>query len=111
MGLLPDRALTRTVLKISTPAVAGLSMQMVVTVTETAMVGRLTGANIVLAAMALASLAAWAITSAFSSLATGTHVLVARRSGSRHHAGAGDVLNNSLLLSLFLGLLIGPVCV
>lgn len=107
MGLLPDRALTRTVLKISTPAVAGLSMQMVVTVTETAMVGRLTGANIVLAAMALASLAAWAITSAFSSLATGTHVLVARRSGSRQHVGAGDVLNNSLLLSLFIGLLIG----
>jgi multidrug resistance protein, MATE family len=107
MGLLPDRALTRTVLKISTPAVAGLSMQMIVTVTETAMVGRLTQATIVLAAMALASLAAWAITSAFSSLATGTHVLVARREGSREHVGAGDVLNNSLLLSLFIGLLVG----
>ena len=107
MGLLPDRALTRTVLKISTPAVAGLSMQMIVTVTETAMVGRLAHTHIALAAMALASLAAWAITSAFSSLATGTHVLVARRSGSREFVDAGDVLNNSLLLSLFVGLLIG----
>ena len=107
MILLPDRALTRTVLKISTPAVAGLSMQMIVTVTETAMVGRLAQTNIALAAMALASLAAWAITSAFSSLATGTHVLVARRSGSREFTDAGDVLNNSLLLSLFIGLLVG----
>jgi MATE family multidrug resistance protein len=106
MGLLPDKALTRSVLKISAPAVAGLSLQMVVTVTETAMVGRLENTKVALAAMALASLAAWAITSAFSSLATGTHVLTARRTGERDLVGAGDVLNNSLLLSLAAGLLI-----
>ena len=107
MGLLPEKALTRTVLKISTPAVAGLSLQMVVTVAETAMVGRLENTKVVLAAMALASLAAWALTSAFSSLATGTHVLTARRSGERDLPGAGEVLNNSLLLSLLVGLLFG----
>lgn len=107
MRLLPDRALTRTVLRISTPAVAGLSLQMVVTVTETAMVGRLEQTDLALAAMALASLAAWAITSAFSSLATGTHVLAARRYGSKDLTAAGDVLNNSLLLSLLIGLFIG----
>lgn len=106
MGLLPEKALTRSVLKIATPAVAGLSSQMVVSVTETAMVGRLEDTKVVLAAMALASLAAWALTSAFSSLATGTHVLVARRTGERDFPGAGEVLNNSLLLSFILGLLI-----
>jgi multidrug resistance protein, MATE family len=104
MGVFPDRPLTRTVLRISTPAVAGLSSQMVVTVLETAMVGRLVNSTVVLAAMGLGSLATWAITSIFSSLATGTHVLTARRFGERDYRGAGGVLNNSLLLSLFLGI-------
>jgi putative MATE family efflux protein len=78
---------------------------MVVSVVETAMVGRLENAKVVLAAMSLGLLATWAITSAFSSLATGTHVLTARRSGQKDSRGAGDVLNNSLLLSLIIGLL------
>src|SRR5512135_150324 len=100
MSLLPDKALTRGVLRISTPAVAGLSSQMVVGVFDTAMVGRLENTTVVLAAMGLGLLATWAITSVFSSLATGTHVLTARRYGERDYAGAGDVLNNSLLLAL-----------
>jgi putative MATE family efflux protein len=57
--------------------------------------------------MGLGSLATWAITSVFSTLATGTHVLVARRVGERDYGGAGAVLNNSLLLSLALGILFG----
>jgi multidrug resistance protein, MATE family len=107
MGILPDRPLTRSVLKISAPAVAGLSSQMVVSVFETAMVGRLDNTTVVLAAMGLGSLATWAITSIFSSLATGTHVLTARRYGERSYHGAGAVLNNSLVLSLFLGIVFG----
>jgi multidrug resistance protein, MATE family len=107
MGLLPDKPLTRGVLKISAPAVAGLTSQMVVSVVDTAMVGRLENTTVVLAAMSLGLLATWAITSAFSSLATGTHVLVARRFGERDFAGAGDILNNSHLLSLILGVVIG----
>lgn len=107
MGVLRDRALTRRVLRISTPAVAGLSFQMVVTVFETAMVGRLENATVVLAAMGLGALATWAITSVFSSLATGVHVLAARRSGERDLPGSGGVLNNALLLSCVLGLTFG----
>jgi putative MATE family efflux protein len=107
MGFLPDRPLTRTVLKISTPAVAGLSSLVIVSVLETAMVGRLENTTVALAAMGLGSLATWAITSVFSTLATGTHVLVARRVGQRDFAGAGAVLNNSLLLSFGLGLAFG----
>jgi len=107
MGLLPDKPLTRSVMRISAPAVAGLSAQMVVSVVDTAMVGRLDNTSVVLAAMGLGMLATWAITSVFSSLATGTHVLVARRTGETDYAGAGSVLNNSLLLALFLGLAFG----
>ncbi len=107
MRLLPDRKLARGVLKVSSPAVAGLSSQMVVSVVETAMVGRLDNATTVLAAMGLGILAAWAITSVFSSLSTGTHVLVARRSGESDPAGAGAVLNNSLILALILGIVFG----
>ncbi len=107
MIFLPDKALTRKVLKISTPAVAGLSSQMVVSVVDTAMVGRLENTTVVLAAMGLGLLAAWAITSVFSSLATGTQVLVSRRSGEGDSIGTGAVLNNALLLSLLLGLVFG----
>jgi len=107
MSLLPDKELARGVLRISTPAVAGLSSQMVVSVVDTAMVGRLENTTVVLAAMGLGLLAAWAITSVFSSLATGTHVLAARRFGEGDYRGAGIVLNNSLILSFTLGVLFG----
>ena len=107
MSLLPDRPLTRTVLRMSTPAVAGLSFQMLVTVIETAMVGRLENSTVVLAAIGLGSLATWAIISVFSSLSTGTHVLAARRYGEKDYVGVGAVLNNSLVLSILLGVLFG----
>ena len=107
MGFLPDKPLTRSVLKIASPAVAGLSAQMVVSVVDTAMVGRLENTSVVLAAMGLGMLATWAITSVFSSTATGTQVLVARRTGETDYAGAGSVLNNSLLLALVLGVVFG----
>lgn len=107
MTLLPDKPLTRGVLQISAPAVAGLSSQMIVSVAETAMVGRLENTKVVLAALGLGLLATWAITSFFSSLATGTHVLVARRSGQSDARGAGEALNSSLFLALLLGVAVG----
>ncbi|MEW6510593.1 MAG: MATE family efflux transporter [Bacteroidota bacterium] len=107
MGFLPDKPLTRDVVTISAPAVAGLSSQMVVSVVDTAMVGRLENTTVVLAAMGLGLLATWAVTSVFSSLATGTQVLVSRRYGARDYVGSGAVLNNSLLLALVLGLTFG----
>ncbi len=107
MKLLPDKALTRNVLTISSPAVAGLSAQMVVSVVDTAMVGRLENTTVVLAAMGLGLLATWAITSTFSSISTGTHVISARRFGEQDFAGSGRALNNSLLLSFILSLVFG----
>ncbi len=107
MNLLPDRELTRGVLRISTPAVAGLSSQMIVSVAETAMVGRLPNTEVVLAALGIGLLATWAITSFFSSLATGTQVLVARRAGEEDHNEASSVLNSSLFVAVILGIVIG----
>ena len=109
MNILPDKQVAGTVLRISAPAVGGLSSQMVVSVAETAMVGRLTDSTVVLAALGLGTLASWALTSVLSSLSTGTHVLAARRSGEGDPLGAGEVLDNSLMLALLLGVVFGVV--
>jgi putative MATE family efflux protein len=76
---------------------------MVVSLVNTAMVGRLENTQVQLAAMGLAFLGTWAITSLFSSLSTGTHVLVARRHGEGNSVGVGEVLNNSLFICFILG--------
>lgn len=109
VNLLPDRRLSRQVIKMAAPAIAGLTSQMVVSVVDTAMVGRLSNAEIALAAMGLGLLATWAIVSIFSSLATGTHVLVARRHGEGDKPGAGRVLNNSLIICTLLGVVFGAL--
>src|SRR5512135_1727 len=103
MSLWPDKIYARRILRIAGPAIAGLSSQMIVSIIDTAMVGRLGDSDIALAAMGLGVLATWTLTSFFSSLATGTHILVARRYGEGRYRAAGIVLNNSLLLSFLLG--------
>src|SRR5689334_19516752 len=95
--------LSRRIWAIAAPAIAGLSSQMVVSIVNTAMVGRLENTQVQLAAMGLGFLGTWAITSLFSSLSTGTHVLVARRHGASDSIGVGEVLNNSLFICFFLG--------
>ncbi len=98
---------SREILHLAAPAIAGLSSQMVVAIVNTAMVGRLDNTDVLLAAMGLGFLGTWAITSLFSSLSTGTHVLVARRHGEGNSAGVGEVLNNSLFICLILGIIFG----
>jgi len=93
------------------PAIAGLSTQMIVSVVDTAMVGRLDDATYYLAAMGIGVFATWAVVSFFSSLATGTHVLIARRFGSKNYDECGEVLNTSLILSFFIGVLVSSVVV
>ena len=107
MGIGINKQLSRDVLSLATPAVAGLSSQMVVSIVNTAMVGRLEDTQVQLAAMGLGFLGSWAITSLFSSLSTGTHVLTARRHGEGKHIAAGEVLNNSLFICAILGVVFG----
>ena len=73
------------------------------------MVGRLANAHIQLAAMGLGFLGTMALTSFFSSLSTGTHVLVARRQGENNPGGVGEVLLNSLFIALVVGTIFGAV--
>ena len=94
------------ILRIALPAIAGLSTQMIVSLVDTALVGRLPDTEFVLAAMGIGVLATWAVVSLFSSLATGTHVLIARRFGEQNFEECGKVLNTSIILSLFIGVIV-----
>jgi len=107
MNLLPQKVYAKEILVLATPAITGLSSQMVVSLVNTAMVGRLTNSPVQLAAMGLGVLSTWALTSFFSSLGTGSHVLTARRQGEGNYIGVGAVLNNSLIVSFILGSIFG----
>lgn len=99
------------ILQLAMPAIAGLSSQMVVSLVDAAMVGRLDNAQYYLAAMGIGVIATWAIISFFSSLATGTHVLIARRFGSNDYNECGKVLNTSIIISFLIGLAIAGIVV
>ncbi len=109
MNILPVNHHYKKILNLSLPAIAGLSTQMIVTLVDTAMVGRLPNAEYALAAMGLGMLATWALVSFFSSLATGTHILVARRFGYQDSKGCGEVLTTSITFSFLLGIFIAVI--
>jgi putative MATE family efflux protein len=75
------------------------------------MVGRLDEATYALAAMGIGVLATWALISFFSSLATGTHVIVARRYGENDYDGCSLALINSLIIGFIIGIIVSAVCV
>ncbi|HKI77584.1 MAG TPA: MATE family efflux transporter [Ignavibacteriaceae bacterium] len=111
MTVFPVNNYYKKILRVALPAIAGLSTQMVVSLVDTAMVGRLPEATYALAAMGLGVLATWALISFFSSLSTGTHVLVARKYGEGDYSGCAVVLNNSIYLSLVIGIAVAVVAV
>ncbi len=104
-----NKNLSERIIKLAIPAIAGLSSQMIVTLVNTSMVGRLENTHIQLAAMGLGFLGTLAITSFFSSLSTGTHVLIARRQGQNDSNGIGEALRNSLMAALILGCIFGVI--
>ncbi len=108
IGLSSDH---KYILKLALPAIAGLSTQMVVSLVDTAMVGRLPNAEYYLAAMGIGVIATWAVVSLFSSLATGTHVLIARRFGSKEYEECGKILNVSLILAFMIGAVVAGLVV
>jgi len=109
MKLLPINNYYKKVLQVGLPAIAGLSTQMVVSLVDTAMVGRIEDATYALAAMGIGVLATWALISFFSSLATGIHVVVARKYGERDYISCGITLNNSILLAVLIGAVVAMV--
>lgn len=111
MSLLPRNNYYKQILKLALPAIAGLSTQMVVSLVDSALVGRLEEATYALAAMGLGVLATWALISFFSSLATGTHVLVARRFGEKDYKSCAITLNNSLIIAVIIGTLVALISI
>jgi len=111
MNLLPQNDYYKKILKLALPAIAGLSTQMVVSLVDTAMVGRLEEATYALAAMGIGVLATWALVSFFSSLATGTHVLVARKYGEKDFNACSSALINSILIAITVGTLVALLSV
>ncbi|MFZ1518298.1 MAG: MATE family efflux transporter [Ignavibacteriaceae bacterium] len=109
MNLLPVNSYYKKILHVALPAIAGLSTQMVVSLVDSAMVGRLDEATYALAAMGIGVLATWALVSFFSSLATGTHVIVARRFGQGNFLECGNTLNNSLIASVIVGTIVAGI--
>lgn len=109
MYLLPVRNYYKKILHVALPAIAGLSTQMIVSLVDSAMVGRLPEATYALAAMGLGVLATWALVSFFSSLATGTHVIVARQYGAGDYGECGKALNNSLIIGFSVGSLVALI--
>ena len=109
MNLLPHKNYYKKILRVALPAIAGLSSQMVVSLVDTAMVGRLDEATYALAAMGIGVLATWALISFFSSLATGIHVIVARKYGQADYISCGITLNNSILIALVIGVIVAAV--
>lgn len=107
MTFLPKKGYSGKILKLSLPIIAGLSTQMILSIVDTAMVGRLENAKFALAAMGLGLLATWAIVALSSSYGTGTHVLVARRFGEENFEACKDVLMNSLMIGFLLGIVVG----
>ncbi len=103
MKILPVNHYYKKILQVALPAIAGLSTQMVVSLVDSAMVGRIEDATFALAAMGIGVLATWALISFFSSLATGIHVVVARKFGEGDYISCGITLNNSILLAVLIG--------
>jgi putative MATE family efflux protein len=106
MNFLPENKYYKDILRLALPAIAGLSTQMVVSLVDAAMVGRLENTKYVLAAMGIGVLATWALVSFFSSLATGTHVIVARKYGEKDYDACSVALNNSIMIALTLGVVV-----
>jgi putative MATE family efflux protein len=106
MNFLPEKNYYKDIFRLALPAIAGLSTQMVVSLVDAAMVGRLENTKYVLAAMGIGVLATWALVSFFSSLATGTHVIVARKYGQKDYDACSVALNNSIIIALTLGVVV-----
>lgn len=106
MSLLPRKFFSLLIIKIAFPAIAGLSAQVIVSLVDTAMVGRLENSEYALAAMGLGVLATWAIVSFFSALATGTHVLTANYYGKKDFNECGNILLHSIITAVAIGSII-----
>ena len=100
--LFPSAARSREVLRLATPVTLGSLTFTLLTVVDTAMLGRL-GA-VPLAASGVAGVLFFAATFPLSGLSIGVQTLVARRFGEWVPDRCGEVMNTGSLLAIALGL-------
>jgi len=103
-ALLPDRVLSREVLRLATPVTLGTMTFTLLSIVDTAMLGHL-GA-LPLAASGVAGVFFFSLVFPVASISVGTQTLVARRFGEQRHALCGQVLNTGLVIALFFGILL-----
>ena len=101
-AVLPHPTLSRDVLRLATPVTLGMLTFTLLSIVDTAMLGRL-GA-IPLAAAGVAGVLYFAVVFPISSMSVGTQSLVARRFGEGNEAHCGQVLNTGLVLCLAFGI-------
>jgi len=96
----------KTILQLALPVIAGLSVQMILSLVDTAIIGRLPDAKYALAGLGIAFYATWAVVAFFSSLSNGTNILIARKSGSKDYDEIGIILNTSIIIGVSLGVIV-----
>jgi len=100
--LLPHPTLAKHVLRLAAPVTLGMLTFTLLSIVDTAMLGRL-GA-VPLAAAGVAGVLYFAIVFPISSMSVGTQTLVARRFGEGNVTQCGPILNTGLVLSLAFGI-------
>jgi len=100
--VLPRPALSKDVLRLATPVTLGMLTFTLLSIVDTAMLGRL-GA-VPLAAAGVAGVLYFAVVFPISSMSVGTQSLVARRFGEGNEQHCGQILNTGLALCLAFGI-------
>jgi MATE family multidrug resistance protein len=95
----PER--TRSVLNLAAPVMVGMVSVTLLSVVDTAMVGRL-GAP-ALAASGLGGQMFWLVMGSLGALSVGTQAISARRVGESRHDAAGQVIDNATVIAVVIG--------
>lgn len=96
-----DKPLTKRVLALAGPAMASMMSHTLLTLVDTAMVGRL-GAD-ALAAVGIGGMVMYVVMSAFFAIDSGARAIVARYYGSGDCSKCGQVCQQALILSAIFG--------
>jgi MATE family multidrug resistance protein len=102
MSILLHRERSRTVFTLAGPVIVGMISQTLLNVVDTAMVGRLGSTS--LAATGMGGLVFWLTLGSLSALNEGTQAITARRVGEGRSEAAGQVIDNSVVIALAMGL-------
>jgi len=100
-AFLPRPALSKDVLRLAAPVTLGMLTFTLLSIVDTAMLGRLGAVQ--LAAAGVAGVLYFAVVFPISSMSVGTQSLVARRFGEGHETLCGQVFNTGFILCLIFG--------